>query len=141
MSMYFYKQQDHLISHIIYPGNDCNKSCIIYAADGHKWTTNDHPNNLKLQMGEGPSIADGMEDTYNCTRLKKDGIIVEGVKYLFIEEQKDEVLALKAPDESYVMLFKTKHGNIMVHTVVNGNRSKCSKAVQSIDTFMESKEW
>ena len=113
----------------------CDKACIIGLDNGDSWTTQAHPNALKLQTQEGQAIARCFR-TKDFTFFKTTGVYVEGTYYIFIR-QDDNVVYARTAGEA-VTLQATKTAVIIAHCPVGSQQGFTNKGVYAIAQYLES---
>ena len=113
----------------------CDKACIIGLDNGDSWTTQAHPNALKLQTQEGQAIARCFR-TKDYTFFKTTGVYVEGTYYIFIR-QDDNVVYARTGGEA-VTLQATKTAVIIARCPVGSQQGFTNKGVYAIAQYLES---
>ena len=123
---------DNLIGHT---GGACDKAAII-GKDGSKWTTDGHPEALKVTPSEAAAIGRVMT-SQDYTSFQANGIVVEGVKYQFLRA--DEVVALgKKKDYGAITLQASGTAVVIGHTKEGMSQGNTNKGVAVIAEYLTS---
>lgn len=123
---------DNLLGHTAGHGD---AACII-GVDGSKWTTDGHPNAIKITAAEAATIGRAM-NSGDFTPLQAGGIIIAGVKYQFLRG--DENIALgKKKDNGAISLQKSKTAVVIGHTKEGSAQGNVNKAVGVVAEYLES---
>jgi len=109
--------------------------CII-GQDGSKWTTDGHPNALKITAAEASTIGSAMEKG-DFTPLQAGGINVAGVKYQFLRGE-DNVALGKKKDNGAITMQKSKTAVVIGHTIEGKSQGNVNKGVGVIAEYLES---
>ncbi|CAH1796536.1 unnamed protein product [Owenia fusiformis] len=125
---------DNLLGH---SGGDTDKACIIGMDGGAKWTTDGHPNALKLQGQEGVNIANPFKSK-DFTSFMAGGIFAEGIKYQFLRVEDDKVVLAKRKDSGALTMQASKTAIVIGHTKEGGQQGNTNKAVATIAEYLES---
>jgi len=114
----------------------CNKAAIISLDGGASWTSPNHPNGLQLSRTEGEKIASMMKSG-DFSSAQANGIVLEGVKYLFLRED-GKVAFAKKKDQGAITIQKSKTAVVIGHTAEGCQQGNTNKAVGVIADYLES---
>ncbi|NEO74995.1 profilin [Moorena sp. SIO4G3] len=134
---------DSYIDNLIGQSKDANgtvhvdKASIIGIDGGAKWTTDAHPNALKLNPDESTNIANAFKSK-DFTGFMTGGISIEGQKYQFLREEDGKVVYGKKKDIGAVTLQASKTAIVIAHCPEGGQQGNANKAVAVIAEYLES---
>ena len=112
-----------------------DQACII-GLDGSKWTTDGHPNSLKLVKDEHSKIARSLSSG-DFSVFQSSGIYAGGIKYQFLR-QEDNVVLGKCKGSGAITLQKSKTAVVIAHTAEGSQQGNVNKAVAIIAEYLES---
>lgn len=114
-----------------------DRACIIGLDGGAKWTTDGHPNALKLQSEEGANIARCFKSK-DFSQFMASGIRAEGVKYQFLREEDGKLVLGKKKDEGAITLQASKTAIVIAHCPEGRQQGNINKGVAVIAEYLES---
>jgi len=123
---------DNLLGHC---SNNADKACII-GQDGSLWTTGDHANNLNLSPQEAKTIATSCK-TGDYSGFQASGVYIGGIKYQFLRNQENIVLA-KKKDQGAITIQLSKTAIVIGHTKEGSSQGETNKGVAVIAEYLES---
>jgi len=123
---------DNLLGHSATHGD---MACII-GMDGSKWTTDGHPNSLKITLDEAATISNCFENS-DWTPCQASGVVISDVKYQFLRADENVVLA-KKKDNGAITMQKSKTAIVIGHTKEGASQGNVNKAVGIIAEYLES---
>lgn len=133
---------DSYLDNLVWQSNDssgmahCDRAAIISLDGGSSWTTSIHPHSIQLKPAEGEKIAQMMKSG-DFSSAQANGIVLEGVKYQFLREDDNVVLA-KKKDYGAITIQKSKSAVVIGHTREGGQQGNTNKAVSVIADYLES---
>ncbi|MFM5892410.1 MAG: profilin [Dolichospermum sp.] len=113
----------------------CDKAAII-SLDGASWTSPNHPHGIQLTPEEGLKIARMMKSG-DFSSGQANGILLEGVKYVFLLEAGNVALA-KRKGHGAITIQKSKSAVVIGHTAEGCQQGNTNKAVGVIADYLES---
>jgi len=113
-----------------------DKVCIIGLDGGAPWTSDQHASHLKLNDGEGPTIASACKRK-DFTIFRTSGIVASGVKYMFLREA-DGLLLGKKKDLGAITLGMSNTAIVIAHTVEGSQQGNSNNAVLKITEYLVS---
>lgn len=113
-----------------------DKACIIGLDGGAKWTTDAHPNALKLNPTESANIAKCFKSK-DFSQLQSGGIHAEEIKYQFLREQDGKFAAGKKKDVGALSIQASKTAIVVAHCPEGGQQGTANKAVGIIADYLE----
>ena len=123
---------DNLIGHT---GGACDKAAII-GKDGSKWTTDSHPEALKITPSEASAIGKAMRSG-DFTTFQSSGIVIAGVKYMFLRGD-DGVVLGKRKDQGAITLQASGTAVVIGHTKEGMSQGNTNKGVAVIAEYLTS---
>ncbi|XP_038058890.1 profilin-like [Patiria miniata] len=114
-----------------------DKACIIGLDGGAQWTTDNHPNALKLTQTERTHIASAFKSK-NFTPFMTDGITAEGTKYNFLREEDGKKVYAKIRGQGALSLQVSKTAIVIAHCPEGLQQGNANKAVGVIAEYLES---
>jgi len=115
---------------------NADKACII-GLNGAAWTTSAHASNLNLQGTEAQTIAAVMSSG-DYSPFHANGIVIGGLKYKFLREDKDEYLVLgKLKENGAITIQKTETAILIAHTAEGKQHGDTNTGVQAIVTYLK----
>jgi len=133
---------DSYIDNLLAQSKDANgmvhgdMACIIGIEDGSKWTTDGHPNSLKITTEEAVTISNCFKKN-DMTSFQASGVNISGVKYQFLREIDDVVLA-KKKEFGAITIQKSKTAIVIGHTKEGAQQGNVNKAVGVIADYLVS---
>jgi len=116
----------------------CDKVCIIGLVGGALWTTDGHANHLPIQPAEAKCIAERM-NSMDASMFQANGIMINGEKYQFLREDKDEGIVLgKKKEQGSITIHKTDTAVVIAHTIEGMQHSNVNKGVEKIVSYLKS---
>ena len=113
----------------------CDKACLI-GKSGGKWTSDTHPNAIKISVDEASTIGKAMESG-DLTPFQSSGIVVEGVKYQFLRGEENLVIG-KKKDHGGITIQGSQTAVVIGHTKEGGQPGNTNKGVAVIAEYLES---
>ena len=136
VSFFIYIGWDGYIDAIInYSDDSADKACIIGLDSGVKWTTDQHPNALKLTRNEAETISTRFKRN-DFTQFTNEGVYAEGVRYLFLRADENVVTAKKA-GYGALNLRASKKAIVIAHTAEGKSQEKTNRAVEELVRYLE----
>ena len=120
-----------------------DKACIIALDGGARWTTDQHPNALKLMPSEATSIAKCFKET-DFTPFMVGMVYAEQISYTFLREidhKGDKIVLAKRKDYGALTLQASKKAIVVGHTAEGMQQGNTNKAVAVIAEYLESMEY
>ncbi|XP_038053199.1 profilin-like isoform X1 [Patiria miniata] len=114
-----------------------DKACIIGLDGGAKWTTDNHPNALKLTQTERTHIASAFKSK-NFSPFMNDGISAEGTNYRFLREEDAKKVYAKLKGHGALSLQTSKTAIVIAHCPEGMQQGNANKAVGIIAEYLES---
>ena len=114
-----------------------DKCCIIGIDGGGKWTTDAHPNALKLDATEAANIAKCFK-AKDFTVFQAGGIKAEGMKYQFLRSEDGKVAYGKKKGNGAITVQASKTALIVAHCPEGGQQGNTNKGVAAIAEYLES---
>ena len=114
-----------------------DKACIIGLDGGAKWTTDQHPNALKLMPREAESIAKCFKEKF-FTPFMTDGVHVEGLYHVFLREDFNGKIVYAKRQFYGVTLHASKTAIVIGRTAEGMQQGNTNKAVAAIAGYLES---
>lgn len=111
-------------------------ACII-GLDGSKWTTDDHPNAIKLSPGETYVIGRVFKEE-DFTAFMVSLVQAEGVSYTFLREMDKKVVFAKCKGRGSLTFQRSKTAVIIGHTAEGSQQGTVNVAVGRIADYLES---
>ena len=111
-------------------------ACII-GLDGSKWTTDDHPNAIKLSPGEACVIGRVFKEE-DFTAFMVSLVQAEGVSYTFLREMDKKVVFAKCRGKGSLAFQRSKTAVIIGHTAEGSQQGTVNVAVGRIADYLES---
>ena len=113
-----------------------DRACII-GLDGSKWTTDDHPNAIKLSPGETCVIGRVFKEE-DFTAFMVSLVQAEGVSYTFLREMDKKVVFAKCKGRGSLTFQRSKTAVIIGHTAEGSQQGTVNVAVGRIADYLES---
>lgn len=123
---------DNLIGHT---SGACDKAAII-GQDGSKWTTDGHSEVLKVAPSEASAIGKTVRSG-DFTPFQTNGIMVAGVKYVFLRAD-DGVVLGKKKDQGAITLQASGTAVVIGHTKEGMSQGNTNKGVAAIAEYLMS---
>jgi len=112
--------------------------CAIIGLDGGaKWTTDGHPNALKLTPQEAANIAKAFKSK-DFTVFMASGVHAEGTKYQFLREEDGKLVLSKKKGEGALSMQAAKTAIVLAHCPEGGQQGNTNKGVNVIAEYLES---
>ncbi|MBE8994031.1 profilin [Microcystis aeruginosa] len=115
----------------------CDKAAIISLDGGAALTSPNHPHGIQLSPSEGQKIARMMKSS-DFSSSQANGILLEGVKYLFLREDGNVALA-KRKGHGAITIQKSKSAVVIGHTAEGYQQGNTNKAVGIIADYLDSR--
>ena len=125
------------IDNLIAMSPACDRGCIIGLDGGEKWTSDSHPNALKITPTEGATIARAFK-AKDFSTFRSNGIVVAGIKYHFLRVEDDKVVFGKKKGYGAITLQSSKTAIVIGHTKEGGQQGDTNQAVDFIAGYFES---
>ena len=113
-----------------------DKACIL-GFDGAKWTTDEHPNALKLTSQECTQIARTFQFR-NFGTFQSLGIHAEGRKYQFLREMDNKTVYGKHKEHGNITLQSSSTAVVIAHGSPSSQQGNINKGVAGIAEYLES---
>lgn len=129
---------DNLIGHTYDASGQAqaDKACII-GLDGAQWTTDDHPNALKLTPQECTQIARTFQFG-GFIGFQSSGIHAEGRKYQFLREIDRKTVYGKHKEHGNITLQSSQTAVVIAHGPPGSQQGNMNKGVAVIAEYLES---
>ena len=114
-----------------------DRCCIIGMDGGAKWTSDGHPQALKIDPTEGANIAKCFK-AKDFSVLQASGIKAEGTKYQFLREEDGKVLYGKKKGAGAITVQASKTALVVAHCPEGGQQGSTNKGVAVIAEYLES---
>ena len=112
-------------------------ACLIGLDGGGLWTTESHPNALKISSQESRNIARCFKSK-DFTQFMAGGILVEGVKYQFLRVEDDKLALGKKKGSGAISLQASKTAIVIAHCKEGCQQGNVNKGVGVIADYLES---
>ena len=122
---------DELIS---LSADSTDKACIIGLDSGMKWTTDQHPNALKLTKNEAETITKPFRRE-DFTQFRREGVCAEGVCYAFLRADENMVTAWKK-GYGALTLGASRTAIVIAHTAKGKSRGNTYSAVKAFVEYL-----
>lgn len=112
-----------------------DRACII-GLDGSKWTTDDHPNAIKLSPCEAVAIGRAFKKE-DFSAFMANLVQAEGLSYTFLREMDKKVVFAKFKGNGALTLQRSKTAVIIGHTAEGSQQGTVNVAVARIADYLE----
>lgn len=123
---------DNLLGHT---SGAADSACII-GQDGSSWTTDAHPEALRMTSDEINTVAACFKSG-DFTTFQAGGICVGGIKYQFLRSDENVVLG-KKKDQGAITLQASKTAVVIAHCKEGHAQGQVNKGVAAIAEYLES---
>ena len=113
-----------------------DKACIIGLDGGAKWTTDGHPNALKLSANEAVVIAQVFKSG-DFTPFKENGVQAEETSYNF-QVKDGKLVFAKKKGLGGLALQSSKTAVVIAHCPEGSQQGNANEGVQTIADYLES---
>ena len=100
-----------------------------------KWTTDQHPNALKLTRNEAETISTRFKSN-DFTQFTNEGVYAEGVRYMFLRADENVVTA-KKKGYGALTLEASKKAIVIAHTAEGKSQHNTNRAVDELVRYLE----
>jgi len=112
-----------------------DRVAIIQLGSGAKWTSETHPQVLRLKDEEAKTIG-AICKSRDMTSFTTGGVWIEGIKYNFLREDEGPIYAKKL-DHGHITIENSNQAVVIGHCPEGKTPGACNKAVHNIVEYLK----